>query len=129
MTGIDTTNVAGGNVAGGAIAMTIGGAGMTPAAQRRDYAAFGSCLMAAIAGCIVAGGVITNWHAEYKLAGLEWLLLGPMALVINAFGIGLAATALSRRSDRGWAVTGLVTNSPLPILVIAMFFVALTHGR
>jgi hypothetical protein len=124
MTGIDATTVAGGSVA-----MTIGEAGNTPGTQKRDYAAFGSCLMAAIAGCIVAGGVITNWHAEYKLAGLEWLLLGPMALVINAFGIGLAATALSRHTDRKWAVTGLVTNSPLPILVIAMFFVALTHGR
>ncbi len=129
MTGIDVTNVASGNVAGGAIAATIGEVGISRAAQKRDYAAFGSCLMAAIAGCVVAGGVIANWHAEYKLAGLEWLLLGPMALVINAFGIGLAATALSRRTDQTWAVTGLVTNSPLPILVIAMFFVALTHGR
>lgn len=127
MTRIDATNGAGGSLAGGAVALTLGRVGTAPVAQKRDYAAIGSCLMASIAACIIAGGVITNWHAEYKLAGLEWLLLGPMALVINAFGIGLAGTALSRGRDRRWAVAGLVLNSPLPVLVVLMFFAALSR--
>jgi hypothetical protein len=101
-------------------------AALTPqAAQRRSYLGIGSCCLFAIAsGCVMAL-FLANWHAQYKLAGFEGIIVLPVALLLYVVGTLMGFAGTRRPTQNPLSATGLILNL-LPIAaVIALVLLGL----
>jgi hypothetical protein len=96
---------------------------LTSKSAQRSYLGIGGCCLFAIAtGCLFAV-IAANWHAEYKLAGLEAIVVGPLALLLYVVGSVMGATGMRRRRENPFSLTALILNiipiAIVPVLVIA----------
>jgi hypothetical protein len=98
--------------------------------NKPDYSALMSCLLGIIANGLIASGVAMNWHNTDKIGGLEFVVLGPIALVLYALGLGFAVRALSLDFGK-WrlaTIAGAILNSTPLVGLVSLYVVFIICG-
>jgi hypothetical protein len=90
---------------------------------QRSYFGIGGCCLFAIASACISAVFVANWHAEYKMAGLEVIIVGPFALLLYLSGAVLAVFGLQRRRENPFSLAALVLNL-LPFVTLSLMFVS-----
>jgi hypothetical protein len=100
---------------------------------RRSYFGIGSCCLFAIAAGSLMALIAANWNAQYKMAGLEGLIVLPFALLLNFFGSVMGYVGTRRPAENPLSRTGLVLNllppGLLAFLIVVRFISEVALGR
>jgi hypothetical protein len=96
-----------------------------PAPERvaqRSYLGIGGCCLFAIASACISAVFVANWHAGYKMAGLEGIIVGPFALLLYLSGAVMAVFGLQRRRENPFSLAALLLNL-LPFVTLSLMTV------
>jgi hypothetical protein len=89
----------------------------------RSFLGIGSCCLCAIATCCLIALIVTNWNAQYKMAGLEVIVIGPTAFVLYALGTIMGGAGMRQPADNPLSKPGFILNVvPFAILLAILWY-------
>jgi hypothetical protein len=91
--------------------------------SQRSYFGIGGCCLLAVASACLSALFLANWHAEYKMAGLEVIIVGPFALLLYLSGAVMAVFGLQRRRENPFSLVALLLNV-LPFVTLSLMIVS-----
>ncbi|HEV7999695.1 MAG TPA: hypothetical protein VGP63_07440 [Planctomycetaceae bacterium] len=89
---------------------------------QRSYFGIGGCCLFAIASACLSALFAANWHAEYKMAGFEGIIVEPFALLLYLSGAVMAVFGLQRRRENPFSLVALLLNL-LPFVAVSLMIV------
>jgi hypothetical protein len=85
---------------------------------KHDHAGIGSFVLGATGWMVIIGDIVGYWDHRAKVTN-EWLVLGPLVLLINLAGYVLSGMAIKRGTGAKWAFARLALNCA-PVLLISI---------